>query len=50
MEIFKYITFILNYIDIWDIGKVIFKGNKPLTPVKSIRWDGAIYITMDELY
>ena len=50
LEVFENITFILNNIDFRDIGKVIFKGYKVLTPIKIFRDNRVINIIIDKLY
>ena len=49
-EALKNITFIFNSIDIRNIGEVIFKGNKILTPIKTYKGNKAINITINKLY
>ena len=50
LEVLKNITFIFNSINIRNIGKVIFKGNKVLIPIKIYRGNRTINIIINKLY
>ena len=50
LEVFKNITFILNNINLKNIGKVIFKNNKIFTFIKIFRNNKIINIIINKLY
>ena len=50
LKILKNITFIFNSIDVRNISKVIFKGNKVFILIKTYRDNKAINVIINKLY